>query len=50
MGVISVHLHPGTWSRFAELEKYATERGLTLAEAIHELVNSGLSHQQREDV
>lgn len=34
-----------SWSRHQEVIDYAGARGLNIGEAIHELVNAGLSHQ-----
>ena len=38
------------WARFPEVRAYASHRGVTVAEAIVALVNSGLSHESRSYV
>ena len=45
--MINVKIDDEGWARFPELAKFADVHGITLAEAIERLVNSGLSHAQR---
>lgn len=36
------------WTRMAEIEAMATNYGITVQDAIHKLVNAGLSHEQTD--
>lgn len=38
-------INPNDFARWDEVVEYADEEGITLAEAIDQLVNSGLSHR-----
>lgn len=40
-----VTLNVSKWSRVAEVAAYAERRGISVGDAIRELVNAGLSHQ-----
>jgi len=42
--VFTVEIDDQGWDRWPEVQEYAEEHGITLAEAIERLVNSGLSH------
>jgi hypothetical protein len=44
-GVVKIRTDVEGWPRFAELQRYADDKGLTVTEAIMALVNSGLSHE-----
>ena len=43
-GIVKCDLR--SWTRAKEVDAYADRRGITTEKAIHELVNSGLSHYQ----
>lgn len=44
-GFSSVTYDLADWSRFPEVVEYAEARGISIATAVEQLVNSGLSHQ-----
>lgn len=44
----AVKVRAKEWARFPEVLDYAAERGVSIEEAIIELVNSGLSHRPAE--
>jgi len=48
--MLTVQLDTEGWARWPEVVKYALVRGLTNEEAIIELVNSGLSHEEESYV
>lgn len=43
----SVIIDVSEWTRLAEVSNYARVHRITLEDAIHQLVNSGLSHEPR---
>ena len=44
-GMEPIIVDVSTWTRLAEVEEYARDRGIDLGEAIRQLVNTGLSHR-----
>lgn len=47
---LTLGAHTGNvWTRLAEVSEYARARGIDPADAIRELVNSGLSHARRDE-
>ena len=48
--MLTLHFDVEGWARWPEVVQYALVRGLTNEEAIIELVNSGLSHEEESYV
>jgi len=46
-GYVTVETDLADWSRWHEVVEYAGARGITIAEAVNRLFNSGLSHWRR---
>jgi hypothetical protein len=46
-GYVTVETDLADWTRWHEVVEYAGVRGITIAEAVNRLVNSGLSHWRR---
>lgn len=44
---MEITINLNEWSRQTEVLNYAKEHGITIEEAIGQLVNSGLSHEPR---
>lgn len=46
---VKVTVDTTLWTRWREVVQYSERRGIGLGDAIHELVNTGLSHQLQEE-
>jgi hypothetical protein len=49
MSELSVTLDLSNWTRLREVDEYAAARETSLADAIRQLVNAGLTHVRRDE-